>query len=100
MAAGNLFSLIFGRKLNLDAHDSPPIHDALKSPLAHVYSAPRYLEGIHCYVDSIYLTMLATFLAILLSVWAGYRDRLKIASCNTKIAGRSEVVWQDKEGGE
>ena len=78
IGAGNLFSLIFGR--NLDAHRSSPTHDALLNPSpVHVYSAPQCLLGLNCYLDTIYITMLATFLAILLSIWAGYRDRLKIA---------------------
>ena len=89
--AGNLFSLIFGR--NLDAH-SPPSHDALLNPHPiHVYTAPECLLGRNCYLDTIYLTIIATFLGILLSIWAGYRDRLKIAmSRKTKLASRSEVI--------
>lgn len=97
IGAANLFSLVFGR--NLDAHDSSP-HQALNSALTDVYSAPQCLQGLSCYVDTIYLTIFATFLAILLSIWAGYRDRLKIAaSRKTRLAGRSEVIWQDEEVG-
>ena len=56
------------------------------------------LLGLNCYLEAIYLTMFATFLAILLSIWAGYRDALKIAmSRGTKLAGRSEVIWQDED---
>lgn len=98
--AGNLFSLVFGR--NLDAHDNSPASNTLKPPLAHAYSAPRCSQGINCYVDTIYLTMVATFLAIILSIWAGYRDRLKIASAmshKTKVTSTSEVIWEDVEGG-
>ena len=98
IGAGNLFSLVFGR--NLDAHRTSPTHNALLNPPpVHVYSAPQCLLGLNCYLDTIYITMLATFLAILLSIWAGYRDRLKIAmSRKTKLAGRSEVIWQDEAG--
>ena len=65
----------------------------------HVYSVPQCLLGLNYYLDAIYLTMLATFLAILLSIWAGYRDTLKIAmSRRAKLTGRSEVIWQDSEG--
>jgi len=98
MVAGNLFSLVFGR--NLDAHGSSSAYEgrALNPPL--IYSTPQCLQGPSCYVDTIYLTMLATFLCILLSIWAGYRDRLKIAmSHKTKLANRSEAVWQDEEEG-
>ena len=82
--AGNLFSVMFGK--NLDAHKSSPVHDTLLIPPPlppstsniQLYSAPQCLLGLRCYLDSIYLTMLATFLAVLLSIWAGYRDRLKM----------------------
>ena len=37
--------------------------------------------------------MLTTFIAILLSIWAGYRDWLKIAMLReTKLVNRSEVI--------
>ena len=79
--AGNLFSVMFGK--NLDAHRSSPVHDALLNPPPsssniQLYSAPQCLLGLRCYLDSIYLTVLATFLAVLLTIWAGYRDRLKM----------------------
>ena len=91
IVAGNLFSLIFGK--NLDAHGSPA-HDALlNTPPIEVYSAPQCLLGLDCYLSTIYLTMLMTFFAILLSIWAGYRDRLKIAMLRKmKLASRSEVI--------
>ena len=107
---GNLFSLLFGR--NLDAHRSPtpptqppPPHDGSLALLDHrsppsppppvqVYdSTPQCLLGINCYRDTLYLTMFATFLAILLSIWAGYRDRQKIAMMRkSKLANRNEVI--------
>jgi hypothetical protein len=100
LVAGNLFSILFG--MNLDAHRSSPAPDALTlnpPPRLHVYyynSAPQCLLGLNCYVDTIYLTMLATFLAILLSIWAGYRDRLKIAMLRkSEFAGRSEAIYRD-----
>jgi hypothetical protein len=95
--AGNLFSLVFGK--NLDAHDSTRGHDALNPPLTHAYSPPQCLLGLKCYLDAIYFTMVATVLAVLLSIYAGYRDRLKIAmACKTKLASASEVIGQDEAG--
>ncbi|PPQ80753.1 hypothetical protein CVT26_006964 [Gymnopilus dilepis] len=92
--AGNLFSLIFGR--NLDAHDG-----SAPASAAAMLTAPQCLQGLECYVDTIYLTTGATFLAVLLSIWAGYRDRRKIAASRrtAKIsARRAEVVWEaDRE---
>lgn len=51
-------------------------------------------------MNAIYITILATFLAVLLSIWAGYRDKRKIEA-SRKIAAldRSEVTWQDEEIG-
>lgn len=76
MAAGNLFSLVFGH--NLDAHDGSRA-DARGAGTHMAASPPQCLDGLECYVDTIYLTVGATFLSMLLSVWAGYRDRQKIA---------------------
>ncbi|KJA16098.1 hypothetical protein HYPSUDRAFT_47749 [Hypholoma sublateritium FD-334 SS-4] len=94
MAAGNFFSLIFGR--NLDAHDPGTTDDALLTRVAA--SAPQCLEGIECYVDTIYLTAGATFLSMLLSIWAGYRDRQKIAAArHQRRLRRSVSTWEEHE---
>ena len=93
--ASRLFPLVFGR--NLDAHDGTRDHDALNPPFTHVYSPPQCLLGLKCYSDAIYFTMVTTLLAILLSIYACYRDRLKIAmACKTKLAGACEVIRQDE----
>ena len=70
------------------------------TPPIHVYSSPpQCLLGLNCYVDTIYLTIFATFLAILLSIWAGYReDRTKVAIAQDTNR-RNEVFWQDEEAG-
>jgi hypothetical protein len=86
--AGNFFSLIFGR--NLDARGSPAHGAILKTPPIDMYSAPQCLMGLNCYRDTIYLTMFATFFAILLSIWAGYREKKMLRK--TKLASRSEVI--------
>jgi hypothetical protein len=104
IVAGNLFSLLFGR--NLDAHRSSPSHNN-PPPLLHVYTAPQCLQGLNCYRNTIYLTMFATFLAILLSIWAGYRDWMKISmlrktELDVVVVGaaddRSDLIWEDEEG--
>ncbi|KDR74212.1 hypothetical protein GALMADRAFT_249944 [Galerina marginata CBS 339.88] len=85
MIAGNVFALVFG--MNLDAHDK-----SKPSSGGGMASAPQCLQGLECYVATIYLTSGATFMAILLSIWAGYRDRQKIAaSRRTKLAKRDET---------
>jgi len=66
---GNLFSIAFGR--NLDAHEpaTSPISDAPPS-----ISARQCMDGRECYVQSLYLNLLACTIALALSVWAGRRD--------------------------
>jgi hypothetical protein len=75
--------LFFGR--NLDAHEprhpmpAPLLsHSAKREILLSTNEMPRCLEGKDCYVSALYLTMFMTFSCILLSVWAGWRDRQKL----------------------
>jgi hypothetical protein len=74
--------LFFGR--NLDAHESKrPMpahllpHSAKRETMLGTNEMPRCLEGKYCYVSALYLTMFMTFSCILLSIWAGWRDRRK-----------------------
>jgi hypothetical protein len=84
LAGGNLFSLAFGR--NLDAHSE---HSRIPSPNSE--SEPvQCLQGLDCYVHGIYLTIGATFLSILLCVWAGYREKQKNSISHT--SSRSKRV--------
>lgn len=75
MAAVNLFSLVFGR--NLDAHEGSP-SQLSGTFLPEASAEPRCGQGLECYVATIYLTIGATFLSILLSLWAGWRDWQKM----------------------
>ena len=75
--SANLLSFLFGQ--TLDAHGNKSLKDLLPSAF-HVYGPPRCLQGRDCYVDAIYLTIGATFLSLLLSLWAGYRDSWKITN--------------------
>jgi hypothetical protein len=72
MGGGYLFSLAFGR--NLDAH--APHESGTPAPRG-TSSAHQCLEGRACYVDSLRLTTIACAVAVVLSVWAGWRDRRK-----------------------
>ncbi|KAF8075789.1 major facilitator superfamily domain-containing protein [Lyophyllum atratum] len=85
IAAGNLFSVVFGR--NLDSHETPT--ESLASG-----TMGQCLLGRQCYVDALYLTAGACFLAILLSAWAGWRDRQKLATTSSR---RNEVVWEHND---
>ena len=90
MAGGNLFSIVFGR--NLDKHDVTNANDQ-----AAPFAAPRCLLGLECYVDTLYLTAGATLLAMLLSIWAGYRDRRKIAASREEFSRRGGDPWESDE---
>lgn len=68
LAGGNLFSLAFGRNLDTHSKHSPPL--STSEPV-------QCLQGLDCYVHGIYITVGATFLSILLCVWAGYREKQK-----------------------
>ncbi|KAK2459401.1 hypothetical protein APHAL10511_008588 [Amanita phalloides] len=88
MVAGNILSIMFGR--NLDAHESE----------SHLASAPpRCVVGRECYVDTVYVTVGACFLSILLSLWACWRDREKIKAAN--VSGREPLCSRsyNKNGG-
>ncbi|KIY68607.1 MFS general substrate transporter [Cylindrobasidium torrendii FP15055 ss-10] len=64
LAGGNLFSLAFGH--NLDAHEP-------KDTSLTIF-ARQCLEGKSCYLDSLYMTMGGCCVALLLSVYASWRD--------------------------
>lgn len=82
MISGNLFSIIFGR--NFDAHEGVQISSPGDSLKLIRDSDPttstdlRCIQGLECYVDTIHLTIGVTLLSILLSVWAGWRDKRRI----------------------
>ena len=97
LAGGNLFSLVFGR--NLDKHDATNTNGHSLIAKAAPLAAPQCLLGLECYVDTLYLTAGATFLSMLLSIWAGYRDRRKIAASREKkeFSRRSSVPWEYDE---
>jgi len=72
----NILSLAFGRIL--DAH-SPSESDG---ELVHARDPPppphaRCMEGRDCYVDSLKLTLSACLLALVLAMYAGFRDHHK-----------------------
>ncbi|GLB33202.1 putative MFS general substrate transporter [Lyophyllum shimeji] len=90
--AGNLFSVAFGR--NLDAHETTPTESLASSTSVAVGQCTL---GRQCYVDAIYLTAASCFIAMLLSVLAGWRDRQKLEMGARIASRRSEVVWESNE---
>lgn len=103
LVAGNVFMVFFGR--NLDSHESKKHTQkvttegirALQSRTSSSHSStletllretteksfltddkPQCLEGKSCYVAALYLTTVATFVCILLSLFAGWRARRRL----------------------
>ena len=83
-----VFSLAFGRIL--DAHGGPT-----KESLYSLRSGSlmQCTQGKECYVVALYLTAGASFVAVLLSVWAALRDRRKILE-GIEARSREEVGWE------
>lgn len=84
-----MFSVAFGR--NLDAHE-PQGSEKL-------FTAPSFsrqcLEGKQCYVDTLHITIAACSAALLLSVWAGWRDRQRIAALER--SEQADTIWDEEE---
>ena len=78
--------------------------------------ATQCFQGRTCYVDSLYMTILACALAFVLSVYASWRDRRRVGALvaavgtgeeggvrlsrsrsRSRSAGH-EVVWDDRDG--
>ena len=68
----NLLSFLFGR--TLDAHAGRTAEDLFQTTFHAYHEPPRCLQGRHCYVDAIYLTIGISLFSFFLSLWAGYRD--------------------------
>jgi hypothetical protein len=94
MLGGNLFSIMFGR--NLDAHAPEEDHGTPHSlhPRAGLPSSHQCLQGRECYVSSVYMTIAACFLSLILSLWAGWKDRKKLLKTRGGERGAVEVVWE------
>ena len=93
--ASTVFSLGFGRIL--DGHEGPPNKESLLS----LRSGPmtQCTRGKECYVAALYPTVVACFVAMLLSLWAGLRDRRKIMDGVEVRSGR-EAGWEGGSSGE
>ncbi|KAE9407188.1 hypothetical protein BT96DRAFT_971416 [Gymnopus androsaceus JB14] len=89
-------SVLFGR--NLDAHERDPTEKTYMPPPSRI--PPRQcLQGLPCYVDSLYLTIGACAVAMVLSVWAAWRDRNKAMEGDREGVYRRlpEVIWEEEE---
>ncbi|KAI0092889.1 major facilitator superfamily domain-containing protein [Irpex rosettiformis] len=70
LIGGNVFSIAFGR--NLDAHAPSEPQDALTLPNSD--ASHQCLLGRECYASSLLMTIAACSTALLLSLYAGWRD--------------------------
>lgn len=125
MIGGNVFSIAFGR--NLDAHAPtepaeptsngtaalsaiyPTLANATRALVAaraggsvESDASHQCLQGRTCYVDSLVLTTAACTLALVLSVYAGWRDyrseKRRSAILNReRHAPVPQVVWDAEE---
>ncbi|KAF9062603.1 major facilitator superfamily domain-containing protein [Rhodocollybia butyracea] len=69
LIGGNVFSIAFGR--NLDKHSNAEIPTNVSLNVC--------LDGRSCYVDTLYLTITGCMVAVFLSLWAAWRDRIRRA---------------------
>ena len=76
VVASNIFSLAFGK--NYDAHARvPPTPSPSPSPRGGLPSELLCYQGRECYVSSLRITTFACFVAIGLSLYAGWLDHRK-----------------------
>ncbi|KAF9062602.1 major facilitator superfamily domain-containing protein [Rhodocollybia butyracea] len=69
LIGGNVFSIPFGR--NLDRHSNAEIPTSVSLNVC--------LDGRLCYVDTLYLSIAGCVVAVFLSSWAAWRDRIRRA---------------------
>lgn len=117
MIGSNIFSIAFGRNLDAHAPRSEAMATGADSPAARLTSlrtvsragwlysrdgppsTHQCLDGRACYVDTLKLTITACCVALVLALYAGWRDQRRQA----KVALRGvevvpEVVWEEDEG--
>lgn len=97
--AGNIFSLAFGK--NLDSHASRPHagepgHERALFARGGLPSELLCYEGRACYVDSLRMTVMACLTALVLSLYAGWKDYRK----HKLSMGVEAHHWEQREGGD
>jgi len=95
MIGGNLFSLAFGD--NIDKHASQPASsDSPISGRADLPSGQQCFDGRDCYVSSLYLTIFACSVALVLSVYAARKDRNRM-TLDDHPKTTTDVIWEEEE---
>jgi hypothetical protein len=82
LIAANVFSVAFGR--NLDAHTPAKESSAMPGLPPPSSSSEQCLEGRKCYVDTLYMTIGACTIALMISIWAGWRDLRRLRAREVK----------------
>ena len=96
MIGSNVFALAFGRNLDAHAPSSPSNSTLIDTAAAGPAAAAQCLDGRACYIDSLKLTIVACCIALVLSVYTGWRDRQRQLHISLKGAeGAAEVVWEE-----
>lgn len=98
MLGGNVFSVAFGR--NLDVHSTSTLNSTSRSVSSSVVRAdmlsePRCSMGRDCYVAVLYVTTTACCFSLLLSIWAAWIDRQKLAAGALRRKDVTEVIWDE-----
>ena len=89
---GNLFSIAFGRNLDAHALSEDGITSQLSSSTDH-----QCLQGRECYVAALYMTIVASVVAMALGVWAGWRERRKLSKSRSATETK-HVAWEIPDG--
>ncbi|CAL1713245.1 unnamed protein product [Somion occarium] len=114
MIGGNVFSIAFGQNLDAHAPSEASPEDSSTSLLSSTLSTTsslfargglpsehQCLQGRVCYTDSIKMTIVACCFALVLAVYAGWRDRHsskgKGQSLIPDSESESEVLWEEEE---
>jgi len=115
MIGGNLFSLAFGQNLDNHAAPDPPSLSSLNASLAAnstlrnsslpiealrsilprggLPSTKQCFQGRECYISSLYLTIAACSFALMLSLYAAYKDRRRMMT-ETLDTRDNAPAWQ------
>lgn len=105
MIGGNIFSIAFGR--NLDAHapsepEDPSISSAFTFSSLGIRagtsdSSHQCLQGKECYIESLLMTTTACSIALVLALYAAWRDYKDVRRYSRGRTPAVELVWEDVE---
>ena len=84
--------------MNLEAHAPPSKGATSRIGRGSLPSPDQCLQGRECYIDSIYVTIGACIVALLLSIWAGWKDHRRLEVSPSKgLGSNDEIAWGEAE---